>query len=210
MGKCSRICYPHFWVFWVNLKSQNYYKTNKITRRGQSVFPLFIWNKQQICYARMLLRHKSSQRTDHLNHCWNSKWLWFVCWGIIWSIPPTPPQRISAENNTSIMARRILSVVQVRELGDGNSQRGLEHKAARDFTLHHGCNPWGRNTELTCETALPTSYREAGHDCNKSVVGPLSVINQLWWLDVIRIANAHLQLKLAVEAAGLWVQMRLF
>lgn len=89
---------------------------------------------------------------------------------------PLSPQRISTENNTSIIVRRILSVIQVREMGDGKSQRGLEHKAARDFTLHHGCNPWGRNTELTCETALPTSYREAG-DCNNCVVGPLSVIN---------------------------------
>lgn len=94
--------------------------------------------------------------------------------------------------------------------GDGNSQRGLEHKAAQDFTLHYGCNPWGRNTELTCETAMPTSHREAGHGCNKGVVGTLSVINQLWWPDVIKIANVHLQLKLAAEAVGLWVKMCLF
>lgn len=126
------------------------------------------------------------------------------------SFEASPPQRPSTENNTFIMVRRILSVVQVRELGDGNRQRGLEHKAARDFALHHGCNPWGRNTELTCETAMPTSYREAGHGCNKGVVGTLSVINQLWRLDVIKIANVHLQLKLAGEVAGLRVQMCLF
>lgn len=126
----------------VLLKSQtNYYKTNKIAIRGLFVFPLFIFNKikhvffshsnifvitEPGCYwdQRASTRQTIQTITGH-----QKLLLVSLLWNNFLNSIFSDLHYSSKQYNTSIVVRRVLSVVQVRELGGENDdEKGQKHK----------------------------------------------------------------------------------